>query len=88
MFQTSDSEGPLYVPGLPGVVPVHRVLRCCQGGHGELAQVNFLYPLFLFFKDGPFPVSFSFIFVFSEYSTKYKLKNLEASENRTRIDRA
>ena len=33
-------------------------------------------------KDGPFLVSFSFIFVFSKYST-----NLAGSENRTRIGR-
>ena len=38
------------------------------------------------FKDGPLPVSFSFIFMFSQYSnSKIKLKNLAASENLTPI---
>ena len=37
-----------------------------------------------FFKDGPFPVSFSFIFVFSWYCIPV-LKNLAASVNWTQI---
>ena len=39
LFQAFNSEGSVLVPGLPGALLIHRVLRSCQGGHGELAQV-------------------------------------------------
>ena len=38
-FQAFNSEGSVLVPRLPGALFIHRVLRSCQGGHGELAQV-------------------------------------------------
>ena len=44
---------------------------------------SFSYEI-IFFRDGPFPVSFSFIVVFSKFST-ITLKNFAVSENRTGI---